>query len=170
MADGELSSLEWDLFQNILAALGYTEKSFKPYLGAISIKNKRSVLGSFDEVFSPETLTPQLSLAISLLYMMSSDGVMAPEELGQLQVIIGKSKSLLKSALKYVGQNKAHIFLKNVASLLNPRQKLCVLVNVCDTMLSDGLVENAERELFKRMLPALGQTEDSFKSYYQILF
>ena len=72
--------------------------------------------------------------------------------------------------MKYVGQNKAHLFLKNVASLLNPRQKLCVLVNVCDTMLSDGLVENAERELFKRMLPALGQTEDSFKSYYQILF
>ena len=170
MSDGELSSLEWDLFQNFLAALGYSEKSFKPYFGAISIKNKRSVLGSFDDTFSPDTLTPQLSLAAGLLYMMSSDGVMAKEEIGQLQVIIGESKSLLKASLKYVGQNKAHQFLKVVPTLLSPRQKLCVLVNVCDTMLSDGLVENAERELFKRMLPAFGQTEDSFKAYYQIIF
>ena len=170
MSDGELSSLEWDLFQNFLSALGFSEKSFKPYFGAISIKNKRSVLGSFDDTFSPETLTPQLSLAAGLLYMMSSDGVMAKEEIGQLQVIIGESKSLLKASLKYVGQNKAHQFLKAVPTLLSPRQKLCVLVNVCDTMLSDGLVENAERELFKRMLPAFGQTEDSFKAYYQIIF
>ena len=170
MSDGELSSLEWDLFQNFLAALGFTEKSFKPYFGAISIKNKRSVLGSFDENFSPDTLTPQLSLAAALLYMMSSDGVMAKEEIGQLQVIIGESKSLLKASLKYVGQNKAHQFLRAVPGLLDPRQKLCVLVNVCDTMLSDGLVENAERELFKRMLPAFGQTEESFKAYYQIIF
>lgn len=170
MSDGELSSLEWDLFQNFLAALGYSEKSFKPYFGAISIKNKRSVLGSFDDTFSPDTLTPQLSLAAGLLYMMSSDGVMAKEEIGQLQVIIGESKSLLKASLKYVGQNKAHQFLKVVPTLLSTRQKLCVLVNVCDTMLSDGLVENAERELFKRMLPAFGQTEDSFKAYYQIIF
>ncbi|MFN5445737.1 MAG: DUF4337 family protein [bacterium] len=170
MADGELSSLEWDLFQNILTSLGHSEKSFKPYFGAISIKNKRSVLGSFDGDFSPDTLTPQLSLAVSLLYMMSSDGVMATEEIGQLQVIIGESKSLLKAALKYVGQNKAHQFLKNAPDLLNPRQKLCLLVNTCDTMLSDGLVENAERDLFKRMLPAFGYSEDSFKAYYQILF
>ena len=170
MSDGVLSSLEWDLFQNLLAALGHTEKSFKPYFGAIAIKNKRSVLGSFNDNFSADNLTPQLSLAVALLYMMSSDGVMAKEELGQLQVIVGESKSLLKSALQYVGKNKALQFLKDVPTILTQRQKLCILINACDTMLSDGLVENAERELFKRMLPAFGYTEDSFKAYYQIIF
>jgi hypothetical protein len=37
-------------------------------------------------------------------------------------------------------------------------------------MLSDGKIENAEREFFKRLLAAFGQSEDTFKSYYQVLF
>jgi uncharacterized tellurite resistance protein B-like protein len=170
MSDGVLSNTEWDLFQNLLTALGHTEKSFKPYFGAISLKNKRSVLGSFDEKFSPDVLTPQLSLASCLLYMMSSDGVMAKEEIGQLQVIIGDSKSLLQSGLKYVGKTKALQFFKDAPKLLTARQKLCILINACDTMLSDGKIENAEREFFKRLLAAFGQSEDTFKSYYQVLF
>ena len=170
MSDGVLSNTEWDLFQNLLTALGHTEKSFKPYFGAISLKNKRSVLGSFDEKFSPDVLTPQLSLAACLLYMMSSDGVMAKEEIGQLQVIIGDSKSLLQSGLKYVGKTKALQFFKDAPKLLTARQKLCILINACDTMLSDGTIENADREFFKRLLAAFGQSEDTFKSYYQVLF
>jgi len=170
MSDGVLSNTEWDLFQNLLAALGHSEKSFKPYFGAISIKNKRSILGSFEEKFSPDVLTPQLSLTACMLYMMSSDGVMAKEEIGQLQVIVGNSKSLLQSGLKYVGKIKAHQFFKDAPALLSAQQKLCILINACDTMLSDGKIENAERELFKRMHAAFGQTEDSFKNYYQVLF
>ena len=170
MSDGVLSNTEWDLFQNLLTALGHTEKTFKPYFGAISLKNKRSVLGSFEEKFSPDVLTPQLSLAACLLYMMSSDGVMAKEEIGQLQVIIGDSKSLLQSGLKYVGKTKALQFFKDAPKLLTARQKLCILINACDTMLSDGKIENAEREFFKRLLAAFGQSEDTFKSYYQVLF
>ena len=170
MSDGVLSNTEWDLFQNLLAALGHSEKSFKPYFGAISIKNKRSILGSFEEKFSPDVLTPQLSLTACLLYMMSSDGVMAKEEIGQLQVIVGDSKNLLQSGLKYVGKTKAHQFFKDAPPLLSAQQKLCILINACDTMLSDGKIENAERELFKRMLSAFGQSEDTFKNYYQVLF
>ena len=101
--------------------------------------------------------------------MMSSDGVMAKEEIGQLQVIVGNSKSLLQSGLKYVGKIKAHQFFKDAPALLSAQQKLCILINACDTMLSDGKIENAERELFKRMLAAFGHSEDSFKSYYQVL-
>ena len=170
MSDGVLSNSEWDLFQNLLTALGHSEKSFKPYFGVISIKNKRSILGSFEGKFSPDVLTPQLSLTACLLYMMSSDGVMAKEEIGQLQVIVGDSKSLLQSSLKYVGKTKAHQFFKDAPAVLSAQQKLCILINACDTMLSDGKMENAERELFKRMLSAFGQSEDSFKNYYQVLF
>ena len=101
--------------------------------------------------------------------MMSSDGVMAKEEIGQLQVIVGNSKSLLQSGLKYVGKIKAYQFFKDAPALLSAQQKLCILINACDTMLSDGKIENAERELFKRMLAAFGHSEDSFKSYYQVL-
>jgi uncharacterized tellurite resistance protein B-like protein len=169
MADGELADNEKELFSRFLAAVGLTEESFKPYLRAISVKNERDILGSFNQDFTPEELNPPLILAICLLYMMSSDGQMAKEEIGQLHMVIGKCPSLLQSALKYVGKNKAPKFLKAAAELLDPMQRLCVLTNVWDIVLTDGSIEKAEIELFKKMLLAFGYTQASFKPYFNIL-
>lgn len=169
MADGELADDEKVLFARFLAAVGLTEESFKPYLRAISVKNERDILGSFNQDFTPEELNPPLILAICLLYMMSSDGQMAKEEIGQLHMVIGKCPSLLQSALKYVGKNKAPKFLKAAAELLDPMQRLCVLTNVWDIVLTDGRIEKAEIELFKKMLLAFGYTQASFKPYFNIL-
>ncbi len=169
MADGELADDEKELFSRFLAAVGLTDESFKPYLRAISVKNERDILGSFNQDFTPEELTPPLILAICLIYMMSSDGQMAKEEIGQLHVVIGKCPSLLQSALKYVGKNKAPKFLKAAAELLDPMQRLCILTNVWDIVLTDGKIEKAETELFKKMLLAFGYTQASFKPYFNIL-
>jgi uncharacterized tellurite resistance protein B-like protein len=169
MADGDLADDEKELFSRFLAAVGLTEESFKPYLRAISVKNERDILGSFNQDFTPEELNPPLILAICLLYMMSSDGQMAKEEIGQLHMVIGKCPSLLQSALKYVGKNKAPKFLKAAAELLDPMQRLCVLTNVWDIVLTDGKIEKAEVELFKKMLLAFGYTQASFKPYFNIL-
>lgn len=169
MADGELADDEKELFSRFLASVGLTEESFKPYLRAISVKNERDILGSFNQDFTPEELNPPLILAICLIYMMSSDGQMAKEEIGQLHMVIGKCPSLLQSALKYVGKNKAPKFLKAAAELLDPMQRLCVLTNVWDIVLTDGKIEKAEIELFKKMLLAFGYTQASFKPYFNIL-
>jgi uncharacterized tellurite resistance protein B-like protein len=169
MADGELADDEKELFSRFLAAVGLTEESFKPYLRAISVKNERDILGSFNQDFTPEELNPPLILAICLIYMMSSDGQMAKEEIGQLHMVIGKCPSLLQSALKYVGKNKAPKFLKAAAELLDPMQRLCVLTNVWDIVLTDGSIEKAEIELFKKMLLAFGYTQASFNPYFNIL-
>ena len=169
MADGDLADDEKELFSRFLAAVGLTEESFKPYLRAISVKNERDILGSFNQEFTPEELNPSLILAICLIYMMSSDGQMAKEEIGQLHMVIGKCPSLLQSALKYVGKNKAPKFLKAAAELLDPMQRLCVLTNVWDIVLTDGKIEKAEVELFKKMLLAFGYTQASFKPYFNIL-
>jgi len=169
MADGELADDEKELFSRFLAAVGLTEESFKPYLRAISVKNERDILGSFNQDFTPEELNPPLILAICLIYMMSSDGQMAKEEIGQLHMVIGKCPSLLQSALKYVGKNKAPKFLKAAAELLDPMQRLCILTNVWDIVLTDGKIEKAEVELFKKMLLAFGYTQASFKPYFNIL-
>jgi uncharacterized tellurite resistance protein B-like protein len=169
MADGDLADDEKELFSRFLAAVGLTGESFKPYLRAISVKNERDILGSFNQDFTPEELNPPLILAICLIYMMSSDGQMAKEEIGQLHMVIGKCPSLLQSALKYVGKNKAPKFLKAAAELLDPMQRLCILTNVWDIVLTDGKIEKAEVELFKKMLLAFGYTQASFKPYFNIL-
>ena len=59
-------------------------------------------MGLFD-MFKGSTpeLTPRLALATALLFMISSDGELGQEELGQLLATIGGDERLLDNALKY---------------------------------------------------------------------
>ena len=170
MADGEMAKEEMILFSRMLNALGQSRETFKPYFYTISIKNKRSVFGAFDDTAAKSALTPQIALAASVLYMMSSDGSMAAEEVGQLQVVIGQSQTLLKASLKYVKEIKFHQFIKLAAPLLNQPQRLCVLMNVCDSMLADGRIDVLEKDLFKRMLAEFGVSEANFNGHFKNLF
>ena len=170
MADGEMAKEEMILFSRMLNALGQSRETFKPYFQTISIKNKRSVFGAFDDTAAKSALTPQIALAASVLYMMSADGSMAAEEVGQLQVVIGQSQTLLKASLKYVKEIKFHQFIKLAAPLLNQPQRLCVLMNVCDSMLADGRIDVLEKDLFKRMLAEFGVSEANFNGHFKNLF
>lgn len=169
MADGQLAEVELNLFERLTSALGHSKKSFRSYFNTISIKNKKSVLGSFENIVESDKLTPQMALAASLLYMMSADGSMAEEEIGQLNVVIGRSAVLLQAGLKYVKTIKFQQFVKEAAALLNPAQQLCILTNVCDSMMSDGEVATVELELFRRMLTAFNFKEEKFQPYFNIL-
>lgn len=169
MADGQLAKIELNLFDQLTSALGHSKKSFRSYFNTISIKNKKSVLGSFENIISTEQLTPQMALAASVLYMMSADGSMAEEEIGQLNVVIGRSEFLLQDSLKYVRKIKFQQFIKDAAAILNPAQQLCILTNVCDSMMSDGEVVDVEMDLFRRMLTAFGFSEEKFQPYFTIL-
>ena len=170
MADGEMAKAEMSLFSRMLNALGHSRETFKPYFQTISIKNKRSVFGVFDDTAVTNALTPQVALAASVLYMMSADGSMAAEEVGQLQVVIGQSQALLKASLKYVKEIKFHQFIKLATPLLNQPQRLCVLMNVCDSMLADGRIDILEKDLFKRMLAEFGVSEANFNGHFKNLF
>ena len=170
MADGEMAKAEMSLFSRMLNALGQSRETFKPYFQTISIKNKRSVFGVFDDTAVTNALTPQVALAASVLYMMSADGSMAAEEVGQLQVVIGQSQALLKASLKYVKEIKFHQFIKLATPLLNQPQRLCVLMNVCDSMLADGRIDILEKDLFKRMLAEFGVSEANFNGHFKNLF
>jgi uncharacterized tellurite resistance protein B-like protein len=110
-----------------------------------------------------------LALAAFLVYMMASDGSIGTEEIGRLQAAIGEFEGLQSIALKYVLKVKNDQFLQEVAPRLSAEVKLLILTNVCDTLLSDGVVEQAEKKLFVRMLTGFGYSEKSFRSYYETL-
>ena len=170
MADGELSFTELQLFDRLVAALGYTRAGFQPYFDAIALKDRTSVLGDFDAAANAAELTPPKVLVVSLLYMMSADGSMGEEEIGRLNAVVGASQALLKSSLRYVGQVRAPQFLAAAAGVLDQQQRLCVLLNACDTMMSDHQVAGGERDLFRRMLAAFGIAPGNFDSYLNVIY
>jgi uncharacterized tellurite resistance protein B-like protein len=114
-------------------------------------------------------MTPHFALAISLLYMLTADGSIGEQEVGQLEAIIGEFDGLQNVALKYVRSVKLKQFLDEASALLRPAQKIYILTNVCDSMLSDGEVALLEDKLFINMLSAFEFTEKTFAPYLQVL-
>ncbi len=169
MADGQLSAAELALFEQLMGALGHSQSSFQSYYDVISIKDTTSVLGDFSIVPAAGAITPPMALLISMLYMMSADGSMSEEEIGRLNAVGSVSPTLLKASLRYVGQINAAKFLSSVTSLLNERQRLCILLNACDTMMSDRVVANAEHQLFRRMVAAFELDPKSIGGYLNVI-
>ena len=167
LADGVCEQVEDALFQKICLSFGYSSKSFTTYYSAISLKNEKSLLGPYDpQVLELEVMTPHLAMAVSLIYMMSADGDIAQEEIGQLQVVIGEFENLQGFAMQYVRNVKMNQFCSEASSVLNADQKLLILTNVCDCMMSDGKVAEIEQRLFANLLAAFDVSDKQFSSYY----
>jgi uncharacterized tellurite resistance protein B-like protein len=101
--------------------------------------------------------------------MMAADGEIESEEIGQLQSVVGGDQELINTAVKYLRSVKYEQFLADAAALLNERQKLCLLINMADSLLSDGRAEQSEQQAFGKALSQFGMTEDGFKGYFETL-
>ena len=170
LADGHADPQELELFGQMRNALGVTEAAFKNAVHVITLKNDKSVFGKFETIKADDArVSPHLAMAASLLYMMSSDGAIGPEEIGQLEAVIGEFEGLQAVALRYVRAVKREDFFIAIRKALTAKQKLCILTNVCDSMMSDGNVAVVEDKLFVSMLTAFGFKLNDFDRYYQVL-
>lgn len=170
LSDGHADDEELVLFYRMVNAMGLNAKAFDPYYTTIAIKNDKTVLGAFHGATDVvQDLGPHHALAIALLYMMTADGAIGSSEIGQLEAVIGEFEGLQKAALKYVRQTKVKQFLDEVTPSLSTAQRLFILTNVCDSMLSDGSVALLENRLFQTILTAFGYDETTFESYYQTI-
>jgi hypothetical protein len=131
---------------------------------------------------SGEKMTPHLAFATALLYMMASDGEMDNEEVGHLLSVIGgqddgkggigvgaQNQQLLNNAMKYMRKNSLSHFLSEAAPVLSDAQKMCILVNLIDSSLTDGTPEPEEQALFAQFMQAFGISEERFKPFFEVI-
>jgi hypothetical protein len=109
-------------------------------------------------------------MAASLIYMSSIDGTIAQQEWGQLKTVVGGDDDLLETALDYVRDTPLESFLNIAPSLLNENQKLCVLLNVYDSLLCDGSTEPEETALFEKFLSKFGVAKNEISSHLDVIF
>ena len=170
LSDGHADEAEMALLAQLIAAFDVPEKAFSRSLTVLKLKNDKSILGRYAGVREERpAMTPHFALAASLLYMLTADGSIGAEEIGQLEAVIGEFEGLQNVALKYVRSVKLKPFLDEASATLKREQKLYILTNVCDSMLSDGSVARLEDKVFISMVNAFGFDERSFAPYYQIL-
>ncbi|MDX2102872.1 MAG: TerB family tellurite resistance protein [Alphaproteobacteria bacterium] len=128
-----------------------------------------------------ETMTPHLAFATSLIYCMGADGEMDNEEVGHLLSVLGgessggsigvgaNNRALLDAAIKYARKNRPDAFLREVSGMLTDAQKICILMNMIDSALSDGQPEREEQELINQFQTAFGISDERFAPFFQAL-
>jgi len=114
-------------------------------------------------------LSPPLVLAAALLYMMLANGEIEKSEIDQLQSVIGKNADLLRCAVDYAQSVPVEQFIADAPEILSTSDKLCVLTNLCDAMLSDGQADAVELELLARMTDAFGFSDEEFQPYFEAM-
>lgn len=140
-------------------------------------------MGLFD-MFSGDSgaeMTPYLAFATSLIYMMSADGHIENEEVGQLLSVLGgdnqggtigvgaNNRKLLDRALKYTQSHTPEQFFTEATPLLTDAQKMCILTNILDSSLSDGAAAVQEQELFGKFLQAFDISEQRFQPFFEVI-
>ena len=114
---------------------------------------------------APPELTPKLSLAVGLLHIINADGHVEAEEIGNVLQALGNDKALLDAAGRYARAKDVDSYLAESAKLLNADQKMCILLNLYDSLLADGVAAPEEQALFSRFLSAYGVSEQSIEPY-----
>jgi len=170
LSDGQADSAELAQFSRLKQAFGVADKQFEPFFKILALKNDKSILGRYAGVREErQPMTPHLALACALLYMLTSDGSIGAQEVGQLETVLGEFEGLQKAALTYVRSVKMNAFLDEASAALQSEQKLFILINVCDSMLADGDVASVEDKLFMSMMRAFGHNEATFARFHQVI-
>jgi len=129
-------------------------------------------MGFFDKFSSTVELNPAIALAGSMIYMMASDGELAEEEMHYLVSTLqsfGDPQELVDSAYKYAKKKDLETFQKEANEILTHDQKMTVLANLIDLLLSDGSAEEEEQDLFFSFAHAFGVSEDEIQPYIDVL-
>jgi len=133
------------------------------------LKKKFVVKKKVDELYVAPALSPYLLLIISLLYMVAADGLIREDEISLLQSVTGADKSIINIALKYTQKIKLSEFLIIAPPLLQPKDKICILLNILDLMLIDGNTAEEELDYFFQLQEVFGLTDAQMKPYLSIL-
>ena len=116
-------------------------------------------------------ITPRRALTVSLIYCMGADGEIDPEEVGHLVSVLGRgaTRDELDRCLKYARTTPIEKFLETAAPKLGPTQRMCILLNMVDSAMSDGEAEPGEQELIGRFQQAFGIGHAELEPHFRAL-
>ncbi len=129
------------------------------------------MFGLFKSQSAALDLTPRNCLAVGLLYCMGADGEMDEEEIGHLVSVLGRgaTRQQVDAAVRYVRATQPAQFLADSSPQLRPDQRLCILLNMIDSAMSDGEAEREEQQLIMQFAQAWGLSESEMTPYFKAL-
>jgi len=130
-------------------------------------------MGLFDSFKNKsDPINQKQAFIASLIYMIGADGVVEDEEVAQLIGAIAQfpdRNDIFNAALKYTRKNSPTQFLSEVKDLLSDTQKMTILVNLADSLTSDGDADPSEQRLFEQFLHAWDISEERFRPFFEVI-
>jgi len=119
-------------------------------------------------------LTPKLTLAIVLLYMIGIDNEVTHDETTYLISVMHGDSHIIKEANEYL-QNAIkmdlsfEMFLDESIKILTENQKECIIINLIDIMLVDGVVRKNEQKLLDFILKKYQFDTKKYSMYKEMI-
>lgn len=129
------------------------------------------MFGLFKSQATQLDLTPRNCLVISLIYCMGSDGEIDPEELGHLSSVLGRdaTRDHLDACVRYVRATQPAQFIEAAAPRLRPDQRLCIVLNMIDSAMTDGEAEQGEQKLIMDFARGFDLSEAYLEPHFRTL-
>lgn len=129
------------------------------------------MFGLFKSQSAALDLTPRNCLAVGLLYCMGADGEMDEEEIGHLVSVLGRgaTRQQVDAAVRYVRATQPAQFLADATPRLRQDQRLCIVLNMIDSAMSDGEAEPQEQQLIMQFAQSWGLSEAEMTPYFKAL-
>lgn len=128
------------------------------------------MFGKFKSQAAPD-LTPRNALIVALVHCMGADGEMDQEEIAHPFPVLGPNatRANLDACVKYARATPPAALLAEVAPRLNDAQKLCILLNMIDSAMSDGEAEPGEQALVTQYAQAFGLSDAEMEPHIRSL-
>ena len=104
----------------------------------------------------------------ALQLLVQVDGTVDPEEQHLANRIIG-DPALANQANEWLREHGQDALLTALPKLLDRDQALCLLANLIEIAMVDGLLRSRERELLEAVQKALALTDNDYQAMYDIL-
>ena len=117
----------------------------------------------------PDSLPPIMAMAAALMYVSAVDGEVAKEENRYIANLRGIDKEGLSAALAYYRSHSFDELLQTSLSNLTKEQSLCVLANMLEVGMVDGVLHKSEIVLVKKFAAHSGIDKEEYAAVKQVL-
>jgi len=114
-------------------------------------------------------ITPRFGLAVALMFLAGADGRLDPEEDRYIVRVCGGDRPLLQAAAKYFRSRQFGELIEALSPVLNHEQRLCIMANLMDLAMCDGLLRSTEQRLLREFASAMAIAEDEVEAIRQVL-
>ena len=136
--------------------------------GRLAVDGEASVQTSTTPATTLPPLDPLTAFCASVHAIIQADGHVDQVELNNLQNVV-RDPSIIEQGRQCLDQAGLAGLLPRLKPTLNHSQKLCLLANLIDVSMADGLLRSKEQQMLERFRAALEINEADFQALFDTL-